>query len=167
MSKYRYSNTVNKKPESWVRMHVKMWILKCWWNHIATSLLTSKDEMLRTDAIAETMSDNLIWTRACSTSSWCIAVVQRVFSTSLSLILVTLLRNRISQMTWYRSLAGPIIFPGVKTLHHARYTSNSSIHLSPNFRTKVSHGIVTREQPLLPPSCTLWNRLFVSYNMHE
>lgn len=123
-----------------------------------TPLLTYKYEKLRIGAaLAETMFNNLAWSRTCSTRSWLFAVIQRVFSTSLCNVLYALLRNRgIIQMICYRGLTVSTIFSGFKALHHMRYTGNSCIHFSPNFRANIRHGSITREKPLLPPSCTLW-----------
>ena len=119
--------------------------------------------MLRIDALAETMFINLTWSWTCSARSRLIAVIQRAFSISLCNVLVVLLRNRkITYVICYGSRVGTTIFSGLKALHHTRYTSNSCIHFSRNIRANIRHWSVTREKPLLPPSGTLWNWLFVS-----
>jgi hypothetical protein len=51
--------------------------------------------------------------------------------------------------------------PCFQSLHHARYSSNSSIDLPPHLYTKIWYSVLLREPPFLPPTCTIRYRILV------
>lgn len=141
------------------------WFTWDWNNKIEVNVINHLIKWNAEDrCIAETIYSRSIWSRTCSTSCSRPVVVTQSSSMTLSTVLVALVRQwTICCVICHSILANSTIISGLKALYNTRYTGNSSIDFSADFRTKFRHRRATREKPLLPSSCTLWKWLLISW----